>query len=232
MRLIIFVLFLTPSLFSIAQKTFRVKVIVRSYDGFPLENISVKSMNGTEVIMNITDAEGACYLPMSQKSFSITATDGKENYASTTIPISLNKAENCFVNIEMIPGVKLNLERLKLDDMKYGKADSIGNKPCSDTNFVDASYPGGNEALMTYIRETIRYPEVSMDRNESGRVYLSFIIETDGNLSHVEVVRGVSPELDQEAMRVFIKSPKWAPAVCNGIGVRSRYKIPITFSLQ
>jgi TonB family protein len=232
MRFIIFILCLTSSIVSLAQKSFQVKVVVRSIDGIPLENISITSMNGTSVIGNKTDVNGICNLVLSQKSFSITAQDESENYAATTVPVSLNKAENCFVNIEMVPGAKMNLERLKLDDIKYGKADSIGNKPCSDTNFVEASYPSGNEGLMKYIRETIRYPEVSLDRNESGRVYLSFIIETDGNLSHVKVVRGVSPELDQEAMRVFVKSPKWVPAVCNGTVVRSSYKIPITFSLQ
>jgi TonB family protein len=132
----------------------------------------------------------------------------------------------------MVPGAKLNLERLKQDDMLYGNADSIGKKPCSDSNFVEASYPGGNASLMKYIRETIRYPEVSIDRNESGKVYLSFIVETDGKLSHINVERGVSPEIDQEALRIFIKSPKWVPAICNGTMVRSRYKIPINFSLN
>jgi TonB family protein len=232
MRQSLFILFLTFSLFSIAQKTFQVKVIVRSYDGFPLENISVKSMNGTTVIGNKTNADGVCYLELAQKSFALTASDETENYASTTTSISLQKAENCWINMEMVPGTKLNLERLKLDDIKYGNMDSIGNKPCSETNFVEASYPGGNAALMKYISETIRYPEVSMDRNESGKVYLSFVIETDGSLSHVNVERGVSAEIDQEAMRIFIKSPKWEPAVCNGTTVRSRYRIPINFSLN
>ncbi len=232
MRQSLFILFLTFSIYSIAQKTFQVKVIVRSYDGFPLENISVKSMNGTTVIGNKTDANGICYLVLSQKSFSVTASDESENYATSTSSISLTKAENCWINIEMVPGAKLNLERLKQDDMLYGNADSIGKKPCSDSNFVEASYLGGNAALMKYVRETIRYPEVSIDRNESGKVYLSFIVETDGKLSHINVERGVSPEIDQEAMRIFIKSPKWEPAVCNGIAVRSRYKIPITFSLN
>jgi TonB family protein len=232
MRQSLFILFLTFSLYSIAQKTFQVKVIVRSYDGFPLENITVKSINGTEVIGNKTNAEGFCYLVMSQKSFSVTASDESENYATSTSSISLTKAENCWINIEMVPGAKLNLERLKQDDMLYGNADSIGKKPCSDSNFVEASYPGGNASLMKYIRETIRYPEVSIDRNESGKVYLSFIVETDGKLSHINVERGVSPEIDQEALRIFIKSPKWVPAICNGTMVRSRYKIPINFSLN
>ena len=232
MRLFLFVFFLSLSLFSLAEKTFQVKVIVLSYDGFPLENISVKSMNGTTAIGNKTNADGVCYLELSQKSFSVTASDETENYASTTTSVSLKKADNCWINMEMVPGTKMNLERIKLDDIKYGIADSVGTTPCNDTNFVEAEYPGGNQALLKYIRETIRYPEISMDRNESGRVYLSFIIETNGNLSHVKVERGVSPEIDQEAMRIFIKSPKWVPAVCNGNAVRSRYRIPITFSLN
>ncbi len=232
MRLALFILFLFTSLLSFSQKSFQVKVIVRSIDGIPLENISIKSMNGSSVIGNKTDANGICYLVMSQKSFSVTASDESENYATTTSSISLTKAENCWINIEMVPGAKMNLERLKQDDMLYGTADSIGKKPCSDSNFVEASYPGGIAALMEYIRETIRYPEVSIDRNESGKVYLSFIVETDGKLSHIMVVRGVSPEIDQEAMRIFMKSPKWVPAVCNGNKVRSSYKIPIHFSLN
>ena len=232
MRPTLLLLFLASSIFSIAQKTFQVKVTVRSIDGVPLENISIKSKNGTTVIGNKTNADGVCFLELSQKSFSVTASDESENYATSTSSISLTKAENCSINMEMVPGAKMNLERLKQDDMLYGNADSIGKNPCIDSNFVEASYPGGNAALMKYIRETIRYPEVSIDRNESGKVYLSFIVETDGKLSHINVERGVSPEIDQEAMRIFIKSPKWVPAVCNGNTVRSRYKIPINFSLN
>lgn len=232
MRLSLFILFLITSLLSLSQKSFQVKVIVRSIEGIPLENISIKTMNGTSSIGNKTDVNGICYLVLSQKSFSVTASDESENYATTTSSISLTKAENCWINIEMVPGAKLNLERLKQDDILYGNADSIGKKPCSDSNFVEASYPGGNAALMKYIRETIRYPEVSIDRNESGKVYLTFIVETDGKLSHINVERGVSAEIDQEAMRIFIKSTKWVPAVCNGTTVRSRYKIPINFSLN
>jgi TonB family protein len=232
MRVILLFCVLTISLFSVAGKSFTVKVTVLSYDGMPLKNIAVKTQMGGKIVGNVTDLNGVCLLVTDQKSFSVNASDESENYHSTSVYITLKKAQNTIVRIVMYPGEKLNVERVKLDDLNYGIVDSTVAHPCDDSVFVEAQFPGGRAGLMKFLMENIRYPQVSLENGDMGKVYLSFIVELDGNLSHIMVVRGVTQELDQEAKRVFLDTPKWIPATCNGTSVRSKYTLPINFNLQ
>lgn len=92
--------------------------------------------------------------------------------------------------------------------------------------------PGGsNEALLKWIRTELRYPEVAAENGIQGRVYVQFVVERDGSVSDVKVVRGVDPSLDREALRVVSKMGKWTPGKQRGKPVRSRYSVPITFQL-
>lgn len=233
MRVIILFCVLANSLFSIAGKSFTVKVTVLSYDGMPLKNMAVKTLMGGKIIGKLTDLDGICFLETDEKSFSVTARDETENYYTpTSVYVQLKKAQNTIVTIVMYPGEKMNLERIKLDDLNYGKVDSTVANPCDDTVFVEAQFPGGRAGLMKFLMENVRYPQVSIENGDMGKVYLSFIVELDGNLSHISVVRGVTRELDQEAIRVFLTTPKWTPANCSGTAVRSKYNIPINFNLQ
>ena len=232
MRVVLLFCVLAISLFSIAGKSFTVKVIVLSYDGMPLKNIAVKTQMGGKIIGNLTDLDGICFLETDQKSFSVAASDETENYTHTSVYVQLKKAQNTIVTIVMYPGEKMNLERIKLDDLNYGKVDSTVANPCDDSVFVEAQFPGGQAGLMKFLMENIRYPQVSIENGDMGKVYIIFIVELDGNLSHISVARGVTQELDQEAKRVFLTTPKWIPATCYGTAVRSICTIPINFNLQ
>ena len=97
---------------------------------------------------------------------------------------------------------------------------------------TDPEFEGGMEALYKYMAENIHYPEKAKADGVQGRVMVKFIIEADGSVSNAEVVRGVSPECDAEALRVINAMPSWKPATKDGQNVRVHYVVPIYFRLQ
>ena len=94
---------------------------------------------------------------------------------------------------------------------------------------TNPSFPGGKEALLTYISENTEYPEEARKQELGGRVVVTFYIEKDGSVSDVRVPKPVHPLLDNEAVRVVSSMPKWSPATRGGITVRTHLFIPITF---
>lgn len=94
------------------------------------------------------------------------------------------------------------------------------------------SFPGGNAALMKYLSENIKYPVVAQENGVQGRVVVSFVVERDGSITDVKVVRSVDPSLDREATRVVKSMPKWIPGKQNGSAVRVKYNVPVAFRLQ
>ena len=93
-------------------------------------------------------------------------------------------------------------------------------------------FPGGQSALMKYLSENIRYPVIAQENGIEGRVICSFVVERDGSITDVQVVRGVDPSLDKEAVRVIQSMPKWKPGKQRGKPVRVRFTLPIVFRLQ
>ena len=94
------------------------------------------------------------------------------------------------------------------------------------------AFPGGDAALMKYLSENIKYPEAAEKAGEQGRVVVNFIVEKDGAISNVNVVRSVTPTLDAEAVRVIKAMPKWVPGKQDGQSVRVKYNVPVSFRLQ
>jgi len=94
------------------------------------------------------------------------------------------------------------------------------------------SFPGGNAALMKYLSENVRYPVVAQENGVQGRVVVSFVVEKDGHITDVKVVRSVDPSLDKEAARVVKSMPSWIPGKQNGSAVRVKYNVPVSFKLQ
>ncbi|MFR6543615.1 MAG: energy transducer TonB [Butyricimonas virosa] len=90
-------------------------------------------------------------------------------------------------------------------------------------------FPGN---LNTWIYNNIRYPEIAKEKKLEGKVYVRFVIEKDGAISNVKVIRGVSPELDNEAKAVIASMPKWEPGKQNGSPVRVSYTVPVYFALR
>ena len=92
-------------------------------------------------------------------------------------------------------------------------------------------YPGGVEAMMKYVSENVQYPQEAKDNDISGRVFISFVVEKDGSVSNVKVMRGIGGGCDEEAVRVISSMPKWKPGIKDGKPVRVSYMMPLTFKL-
>ena len=96
----------------------------------------------------------------------------------------------------------------------------------------DPEYPGGPSAMMRFLANNVQYPQSAMENSEQGKVYVQFVIEKDGSVTNVKVMRGVSEAIDMEALRVVNKMPTWKPGEVNGKPVRVRQIIPISFRLD
>ncbi len=92
-------------------------------------------------------------------------------------------------------------------------------------------FPGGEQEFYDYISEEIKYPAKAKELGQEGSVYVQFIIEKDGSVTNVIVIRGVSTSIDEEAIRVISQMPKWTPGYQDGEPVRVQYVIPIHFYL-
>ncbi len=92
--------------------------------------------------------------------------------------------------------------------------------------------PGGSvPALLKWVTKNLQYPEIAASNGIEGKVVVQFVVERDGSVSDIKVVRGVDPSLDKEAVRVLSKMPKWQPGKQRGKPVRSRFTLPVTFKL-
>jgi TonB family protein len=96
---------------------------------------------------------------------------------------------------------------------------------------VEPCFPGGEKACSEFINQNVVYPEAAKDEGLQGRVLVSFVVYCDGSVRDVTVIKSVSPELDQEALRVFSLMPLWVPATIDGQSVQAKYTFPVSFSL-
>ena len=93
-------------------------------------------------------------------------------------------------------------------------------------------FPGGNTAMMKFLSDNIKYPVIAQENGIQGRVITNFVVERDGSITDVQVVRGVDPSLDKEAIRVIQSMPKWKAGRQRGSAVRVRFTLPVVFRLQ
>jgi TonB family protein len=124
---------------------------------------------------------------------------------------------------------KKNTVKLDSAAMKTLAADA-------DTTVYDAveqmpSFPGGDNARVDYLQETLNYPTLALKRGIEGRVFVTFIIEKNGSISHVRVLRGIGGGCDEEAVRVIQNMPRWVPGKQNGKPVRVRFNMPFKFTI-
>jgi len=129
---------------------------------------------------------------------------------------------------------KLQPQTINISEQR--QMDSLRNLPSDQKIFTavehEPGFKGGNIAFLKYLQGNIHYPAQSREKHIQGKVFISFIVEKDGSLSDLKVVRGVSDDLDAEALRVLQESPKWDPGIQNGRAVRVAYTIPVSFTLS
>ena len=93
-------------------------------------------------------------------------------------------------------------------------------------------FPGGEEALYTYLRDNIKYPQLARDNNITGKVFVQFVVEKDGSISNAKVMRDIGGGCGNEALRVVKSMPKWKPGKQQGRAVRAQFNLPVAFNLR
>ncbi len=96
---------------------------------------------------------------------------------------------------------------------------------------VNPEFPGGEVEMIAFIQKEFNYPEKSRERGEQGVVYIEFVVEKNGSIKEVKIVKGVSKLLDKECLRVVHAMPKWKPGEQDGVPVNVRYTMPISCKL-
>ena len=130
------------------------------------------------------------------------------------------------------------IQRTFLDNAKQWRTAVI--KPTADPDsskiFGAAeempSFPGGEKALMQYIKDNTYYPEEMCEGAAQGRVMVGFVINEDGSISDVKVLRSLTPELDEVAVKIVNGMPKWNPGKQNGKAVKTKYTVPVSFRTE
>lgn len=93
-------------------------------------------------------------------------------------------------------------------------------------------FPGSDAALFIYLGENIKYPKMALESGIQGKVFVTFVVEKDGNISSVRVLRGIGGGCDEEAIRVVQNMPQWIPGRQRNIPVRVQFNLPIRFILR
>ncbi|MFA7082779.1 MAG: energy transducer TonB [Bacteroidales bacterium] len=96
----------------------------------------------------------------------------------------------------------------------------------------EATFPGGNEKLNEYLAKSIKYPQQAKETGTRGKVMLTFVIERDGSITDIKVLRDIGSGCGEEARRVVKEMPKWQPAKQRGKAVRQQFVLPVSFNLQ
>jgi protein TonB len=115
------------------------------------------------------------------------------------------------------------------DNLMSGQDGTETDEPFFLVEVMPSFKGGGLDKFRDWVQRRTNYPQAAIDKKITGKVYLTFIIEKDGSISNVTVVKGVDPLLDDEAMKAISESPKWTPGLQRGEPVRVRYSIPINF---
>ncbi|MCL2028056.1 MAG: TonB family protein [Bacteroidales bacterium] len=93
-------------------------------------------------------------------------------------------------------------------------------------------YPGGEEERMRFLRDNIRYPAIARESGIQGTIFITFVVERDGSITDVKIVRGIGGGCDEEAIRVVQNMPRWVPGKQRGRAVRVQFMMPIRFTLS
>jgi len=124
-------------------------------------------------------------------------------------------------------------QNMEIEIVEFDEEEEVAEE---EVFFIVEDMPGfqgkSHDGFRTYISNNLRYPEIAAENGISGRVYVQFAVNRNGDVVDAIVVRGVDPALDKEAVRVVISSPKWTPGKQRGKPVKVQFTFPINFVLQ
>ena len=115
------------------------------------------------------------------------------------------------------------------DNLTEGQDGTETDEPFLMVEVMPSFKGGGLDRFRDWVQKRASYPRAAIDNRITGTVYLTFIVEKDGSVSNVTIVKGVNPLLDNEAVKAISESPKWTPGLQRGEAVRVRYSIPLNF---
>ena len=123
-------------------------------------------------------------------------------------------------------------EDIKVEEVKEQVIQQEAPKEIFTVVEEQPGYPGGDEARIKYLQDNIKYPDEAKELGVQGKVFVTFVVEVDGSITDVRVLRGIGAGCDEEAIRVVRGMPKWVPGKQRGVPVRVQFNLPIKFTLQ
>jgi TonB family protein len=183
-----------------------------------------KSVPGTEVLLLETTKEGASTAEVLQEKMNQrkASMPGEQSEIMMEVQVVTDKASGRSFLIVQVQ------KALKEESVQYTVPD--GGKVFLVVEH-QPEFPGGFDAMRSFIRENLKYPQAAAAEKREGVVYISFIVNEDGSIADPKVLKGIEASMDNEALRVVKMFPKWKPGEQNGLKVRTRFVMPIKYNL-
>lgn len=182
------------------------------------------------------------YTGLKDKYFSCKVNDPNGTYQSDYFSKSNSDKQDITVQIYMDWTGEIARQKFAERDANYPLDNGLvihqaGNSLAAEQEFksesiVEAKYGNSEGDIWKYMSSKINFPQECIEKNIQGKVYVSFIVETDGTVTHVEVEKGVHPLLDREAIRIIRYMREWKAGTVDGEPVRTRVKMPVSFVLN
>lgn len=236
-----FLLILLSSNLYAGKKTYTYDVTVSSLgEQKPLEGIMVRCVREDGSSFEaLTNKEGkVSFSKLRDKYLDVEIIDPLGNYREASASVFNKKREDQSDNVKMRYNYSKEAALIKSKSNFEDPKDSSNvyfqtiEKIEECDKFIDAEFPGGFQAVIKFVAENMIYPREMADNDIQGRLYLGFIIEADGAVSNIRIEKSAIPAANQEAILVVCYFPNWIPATCDGVPVRSMYKLPITLALE
>ena len=193
----------------------------KSYDEEQIEVVQRTAMDEVEDVIIQTQQEELPPPPPPEQPEVVTELNVIEDDAESKNEVDMSsfQRQEEATNIEITP-VKIEEEEEEAEDEIFQVVEN------------DPEVPGGAEALFKFLAQNIKYPQLARENNITGRVYVTFVVEKDGSVTGVRVLRDIGGGCGQEAVRVVNAMPKWKPGMDKGKPVRVSYMMPFSFKLQ
>lgn len=216
--------------------------VIDIYTGKPISDVQVSVFNKSGgVEKGRSNRIGIVIFPEIRGNWHRISTDTGDNYYMEK-DFEYMIPKKGMLDLFLYPSDETLKEWTMEEDEEYGNAESGVLDPrlnsggliygCELDELTDSEFPEGMAAMQKFISENVRYPEESIWTNSKGKVYLMFVVEADGKISHVAVEQGVDPYLNAEAIRLVRTMPLWSPCRCDGEAIRSLARLPINFTLK
>lgn len=203
---------------------------VKENNEYIADKITVRNMNISDYkILLLDNVVTQYYMPANNFSYSLIKKrlkmmEKSKSKTGNRIALALFTIAFAFVTFSCsennVTDFNNNRKTVMADDSVYSVTE------------VPPQFPGGMGKLMEYLASNIKYPQEAKENKIEGKVYLSFIVEPDGSISNVKVLKGIGYGCDKEAARVLKQMPKWSPGKDKGEAVRVKFNIPIRFKLH